>query len=533
MTKNVASRFTRVLRLGRLATLVAAFAAAVTNPAFAASNTVPTIAAMQALGASSSLSPTLYVVDYAHAGDGGGGEFIWDSASTTTTNTCTVFAATGVGTGRWLRQMQGRSLNVDMCGTGNADDSGAFTAAFAQCAAQANQVVISAKFYTIRHNLVVDPACGISGALSSGNGGSNTYLDFTNDADGGACFSILRSGTPFESFISGNSVGNFVVLGNGAGSGTSAHCTQGIYVSRVVEEHLHDVKIFYVNGPCLFWGQSVLSTIERVSTAGCGTSTTAQVEIYGETDHLGGEFTGTTLYVTDLDTGADYGNSAQAGVKIDRWGVLQIRGGSFENAGIPLMVGSKTSASYGVGLLTITGVDFEDPTNGASNCATFGTGWTGTAGQGVINAVIQNNACAADATSITSHFIFKNTTNMYVTGNQFHAPNSGTVILDFQGTGNAHENAFLNDLHQTASPTYVKVNGTTLSDADPLKSWSIDNEPVTVAGLVACSAATRGTTRYVTDATATLTAGIGAVVAGSGANIVPVGCDGTNWRIGG
>lgn len=37
---------------------------------------------------------------------------------------------------------------------------------------------------------------------------------------------------------------------------------------------------------------------------------------------------------------------------------------------------------------------------------------------------------------------------------------------------------------------------------------------------------------WVTDATQTLTAGIGAVVAGGGANKVPVGSDGTNWRIG-
>jgi len=36
----------------------------------------------------------------------------------------------------------------------------------------------------------------------------------------------------------------------------------------------------------------------------------------------------------------------------------------------------------------------------------------------------------------------------------------------------------------------------------------------------------------VTDANATFTAGIGAVVAAGGANNVPVTCDGTSWRIG-
>ncbi len=36
----------------------------------------------------------------------------------------------------------------------------------------------------------------------------------------------------------------------------------------------------------------------------------------------------------------------------------------------------------------------------------------------------------------------------------------------------------------------------------------------------------------VTDSNAAFTAGIGAAVATGGANIVPVFCDGTNWRIG-
>lgn len=53
----------------------------------------------------------------------------------------------------------------------------------------------------------------------------------------------------------------------------------------------------------------------------------------------------------------------------------------------------------------------------------------------------------------------------------------------------------------------------------------------TVATLPACSATTKGGMAYVTDATQTITAGIGATVAGSGANVVPVFCDGTNWLI--
>lgn len=46
------------------------------------------------------------------------------------------------------------------------------------------------------------------------------------------------------------------------------------------------------------------------------------------------------------------------------------------------------------------------------------------------------------------------------------------------------------------------------------------------------AAGTAGRRAYVTDSNAALTAGIGAIVAGGGANVVPVFDDGTNWRIG-
>lgn len=56
--------------------------------------------------------------------------------------------------------------------------------------------------------------------------------------------------------------------------------------------------------------------------------------------------------------------------------------------------------------------------------------------------------------------------------------------------------------------------------------------PIPVASLPAASAALAGTRAAVNNANATFTAGIGAVVAAGGSNVVPVFCDGTNWRIG-
>lgn len=55
---------------------------------------------------------------------------------------------------------------------------------------------------------------------------------------------------------------------------------------------------------------------------------------------------------------------------------------------------------------------------------------------------------------------------------------------------------------------------------------------VSVDNLPAAATAGAGARATVTDATQTLTAGIGATVAGGGANTVPVFSDGTNWKIG-
>lgn len=64
-------------------------------------------------------------------------------------------------------------------------------------------------------------------------------------------------------------------------------------------------------------------------------------------------------------------------------------------------------------------------------------------------------------------------------------------------------------------------------------TWTpIDQDPVfTVATLPAAATFPRGRA-WVSDSNATWTAGIGAVVAAGGANVVPVKSDGTNWRIG-
>lgn len=55
---------------------------------------------------------------------------------------------------------------------------------------------------------------------------------------------------------------------------------------------------------------------------------------------------------------------------------------------------------------------------------------------------------------------------------------------------------------------------------------------LTAAGAFPAGASTKGLRASVNDSNAAFTAGIGAVLAGGGVNVVPCFCDGTNWRIG-
>lgn len=79
------------------------------------------------------------------------------------------------------------------------------------------------------------------------------------------------------------------------------------------------------------------------------------------------------------------------------------------------------------------------------------------------------------------------------------------------------------------------VNSVTMTSptlTTPVINTHVKITALLVAGLTAPATAGAGSRATVSDATQTLTAGIGAIVAGGGANIVPVFSDGTNWRIG-
>jgi hypothetical protein len=117
----------------------------------------------------------------------------------------------------------------------------------------------------------------------------------------------------------------------------------------------------------------------------------------------------------------------------------------------------------------------------------------------------------------------------------FSAPSDG-IFTWFNNAGTNFNKFQLGGT--TASFPAIKRNGTAVNirladdSADaPITASTVATIPTTVSNLPA--AATAGGARaFVTDATQTMTAGIGAAVVGGGANKVPVYCDGTGWFIG-
>lgn len=92
--------------------------------------------------------------------------------------------------------------------------------------------------------------------------------------------------------------------------------------------------------------------------------------------------------------------------------------------------------------------------------------------------------------------------------------------------GTPNNNALYLDTSTTPATLWAGIAGVWVAIAGPSVALGV----YTVATLHA--APVKGQRAFVTDANATFTAGIGAVVACSGANNVPVTYDGTNWRIG-
>lgn len=141
------------------------------------------------------------------------------------------------------------------------------------------------------------------------------------------------------------------------------------------------------------------------------------------------------------------------------------------------------------------------------------------------NVAIGNNAGNTITTGSSNIFIGLNTGNTITTGSSNILINYSAGLLA-AGTANCFGwgmgGSIRQDWNLTTANTHTFTGG-------PVVAAQVVTAPVNVSALPAASAALTGARAFVNDATATTFLSI---VAGSGANKVPVVCNGTNWLIG-
>lgn len=160
------------------------------------SEEVASIAALKALKGMGSLQYSVRVLGYYTAGDGGGGEFYWDAASSATDNGGTVIAANAGGVGRWRWADSATVIDVRRFGVVNGQSTAVMTAGLAAAAAS----------LTSGGTLIVD------GVTVTVNAATALLSNTTVEIRAGAS---IQTATTSISILAATSKNNVVVRGPG------------------------------------------------------------------------------------------------------------------------------------------------------------------------------------------------------------------------------------------------------------------------------------------------------------------------------
>lgn len=177
------------------------------------------------------------VLGYSIAGDGGGGDFYWDSTSTEADNSGTIFQVTGVTTGRWKRLYSG-VINVKWFGAkgdGSMDDTDALIKAINYAKLTANSVVYFPKSiynYTDLGNIA------FAGVTFKGEDTNGTILNCTTD--------VYAFNLPNFTTDTNNEYANYCNIENVTIVATD-NAPGVLYMSGISRSYFHNINLIGAN----------------------------------------------------------------------------------------------------------------------------------------------------------------------------------------------------------------------------------------------------------------------------------------------
>ena len=422
-----------------------------------------TISALQQLGAAGTTAGIAYVENYAHPNDNGGGVFLWLPTATGQPDNCLTFAAKGVSTGLWQRQLNGIPFNADMCGTGNADDSVAINAAFKVCVANQLPLTFSAKRYKLLGALNPPSGCAFHGAGRFGFHGANaTIFDFHSAPASVTTLMSIVGGPIFGTYNTGSSFGGFQIV-----DGYRVPRT-GLYISRVGGIQGSDIAVYSVLGTGIFLGQEQEASYRGLYVYDSGSPTASELDIDGENSD-GKDYASTTTSLYDVSAEVAGKQGTPCGIAINRNELLTITGGVSENNGTLVCIANKPAASIGTLGISIEHFDLENP-SGQSPCVSIGNGWAGRPGRGAVNVRLVGDVCIPSQASGASAFAVSNVNGFFAEGNYVNAFPQSLAYFDFQGV-NSDISLGMNGSDGVAV-SYIVQGGKPVANVLIGQSWS-------------------------------------------------------------
>lgn len=375
-----------------------------------------------------------------------------------------------------------------------------------------------------------------------------------------------------RTIIFNNQTNGVTLVGNTAGNWTEMQTDQGIKV--VSGQYNYDAGALTLGGAISATTQAAVNrsggvatiTANRTDTHG-DAAAVGYVEGYGKDSAGNSElYARMDLFAEVDDSGAERGGIRgqinESGSLIEafkvRFGGIELRNGYGLRTGrtasdtITLQAYNTGGSTYttfatltagATPTMTLANVTFSSSLNPTTNDGgALGTGslsWSDLflATGGVIN-FGNGNATITHSTDLLSFGsrikFYRNTSETYLV--EYEQDGTGDAAFHLLLTGeaeaaigldNSDGNKFkISNTGDVGSGTVFTVD---FANSQVSSSGSLKTATTTVASLPAAATAGAGARHMVTDATATT---FQSIVAGGGANIVPVHCDGTNWRIG-